>query len=253
MLVLGLIFVSCKDLTKDDLPELNPKSTQYYIDRLADKYNLDIEKMKLIEVVKEHYEKRPVGIWFDYKLVVIPDFIKFNYNGKIITVFGDYDDFYYDELIEGVKNYYREILNIDELYVDIGATLGHDYYCVTEYASYFMQTSIQTVDNSVIEDLLSRSTDITLILKVNNNDIEGNVKKLIDNLNLLPKKVSVQVMSDISMIKDYRQKPNYYYFDYYYISIIDYDYRYTRISKSEMVNYLYYNNYYYSPIDNAKN
>lgn len=223
----------------------NNEKVEYYTNKLVNKYNLNIDNLKFVSLIEEHKEKRGAGVWFDTYEVTVPDFIKFKYGDKIITVYGEQDDFYYDELVEAVRKYYSSKLEINKLYVDVEGALTNSGTSSSAYASYFDDNDVTAIDENVVKDFI-HNFSIQLIVQIDHNDIENNIKKLIDKLKTLDKPVTVQVMSNISMIKTYRERPNYEYFDYYYIENIDYDYRYTRISFDK-------NNYDYSEIDyNAK-
>ena len=210
-----------------------------YKKKIANKYNLDIENIQIINFTPEHKEGQGTGVWFDKMDVAVPNFIKMKYFDKTITILGEHDDYLYDEFVEGLNRYYRERLENENLIVEVE---------IFAYASFFKNNDIYTINDSIIEKFIEENS-ITLIVQINNSDIENTIKSLIDKLNNLKKSVSVQVMSDISGIATYREQPNYISFDYYYVNNINYDYRYTRITPNNQANYIYYNNYYYSNLN----
>lgn len=250
IIILSLI-VSIKLLKNNfNIIELfNNKKIEYYKEKLANKYNVDIQELEFVSFKKEHKEKRGGGVWFGTKEVTVPDFIKFKYRDKVITVFGDNDDYYYDELIEEVEQYYCKILNVNKVVVRADTSIGDDSLCSTVYARYLMENNLQAINENIVKDFINNSNIETIYIEAPNDNVEEFVRKIIDNMSILDKFVSITLVSEIEKITTYREQPNYYYFDYYYIKGVNDIKTYTRITNEKGADKKYYNGYYYSEIN----
>lgn len=73
-----------------------------------------------------------MGVWFDTKDYTVPDFGKFQYKEKAITIYGERDDFYYDELVDAVREYFVNIFGVNGLFVDLNGAIGNrrNWLCV---------------------------------------------------------------------------------------------------------------------------
>jgi len=207
--------------------------------RLEKKYNIKSEDLEVVECKEEHSEGRGVGVWFDKTDVNVPYYVKMKYKDKTITVFGDRDDFYYDDFVDALNNYYKEKLNCNLLVV----------YENPNIATYFKNNDISEVNKTVVEDFIKKNQkDIRILIEEKNQVDSKYIENFIDKINnCIDIPVVFQIMTDISEIKTYREKPNHYYFDYYYFDNIDYQkYRVARIDYKDSANYTKYNNYFYS-------
>lgn len=107
--------------------------------------------------------------------------------------------------------------------------IGETGYVSSEYAYYLIKHEVTQVNETVVEDLLEQSKEVTILLQVENNDnLQEKINQIQDAASAAEKKlenvdISVQVMADISPLSEYREQPNYYYFDYYHIDGIDYN------------------------------
>ena len=115
--------------------------------RLAKKYNIAEDEIECISFRGEHTEKRGVGVWFETVDVTVRDFGKYKYKDKVITVFGERDDFYYDELIEAVENYYCKLLGVDRIIVGTNDI-------TTEYCSFFNDNDVKKIDDDVVRKFI---------------------------------------------------------------------------------------------------
>lgn len=186
--------------------------------------------ISLIEFTPEHKEKRGVGVWFDTKDYTVPDFGKFQYKRR-----GDYHiwwerRFYYDELVDAVREYFVNIFGVNGLFVDLdGAIKEKLAMCLVVRILPHKAWSDTGEWNSGRKDLLEQSKEVTILLQVENNDnLQEKINQIQDAASAAEKKlenvdISVQVMADISPLSEYREQPNYYYFDYYHIDGIDYN------------------------------
>lgn len=228
---------------------INNKKIEYYKEKLVNKYNIDVKQLKFVSLKTEHTEKRGGGVWFDTKEVIVPDFIKFKYGDKVITIFGEYDDYYYDELVEEVEQYYCKRLNVNKVVVRLDTSIGDDILSSTAYANYFNENNLTVIDENVVKDFINRSDIETIYIEAPNDNVEDFVKRIIDNLSTLDKFVSITLVNEIDKITTYREKPNYYYFDYYYIKGLNDVKICTRITNEKGADKVNYNGYYYSKIN----
>jgi len=220
---------------------LNYEKIEYYKNLLVERHGIDINKLEFIELTEEHYRAHFICLWRGRRYSLFPDFIRFNYNGKPITILGEVDDFYFDELVESIKYYYRYKLNIDDVFIELQADIVWISNLLAPYANH---ASIPVFDKNIIEGMLNQRSKITLIVQIDDDDIEYNIKRLIEKLNFLPHEVIVHVMSDISMIYDYRERTP-LSFDRHQVSGVDFDYRFTRIAPHSIVGYTNLNGNHY--------
>ena len=237
VLLIPILFFIGNHFKEIKKQEQEQKKIELYKEQLSNKYKISKEQLELLKFDPEHKEKRQSGPLFDMYEITVPDFIKFKYKDKVITIYEGQDDYYYDELIDALKAYYSNQLNIDnrKILVEVEETA---------YCNFFGENNIDIINEEIVKKFIN-SYWITLVIQNDNSDVETGTKEIINKLNNLDKKVNVQVMRDISTVKAYRKQPNYNNFDYYYVDI-DYKYRVARITPEKQTNYKYYNNYYYS-------
>lgn len=237
VLLISIIFYGHKYFKEKKEQKQEQMQIELYKEHLSNKYKINKEQLELLKFDPEHKEKHQSGPLFDMYEITVSDFIKFKYKNKVITVYEGHDDYYYDELIDALNNYYSNQLNIDNRKIIVEVE-------ETAYCKFFRENDIEVINEETIKKFI-KSNWITLVIQNDNSDIETGTKEIIDKLNNLNKKITVQVISDITTVKAYRKQPNYNNFDYYYVDI-DYRYRVARITPSKQANYKYYNNYYYS-------
>ena len=208
-----------------------------YRAHLADKYGLDGEALELLEFRGAHTERRGAGAWLDTTEVSVPDFMRFQYGEKIVTVYGAYDDFYYEELVQAVTQFYADRLGTGAVLADPGSTA---------YAAYFAGHDVPAVDGGTVEDFL-QTAEVTLYVQIDGLDPEAEVRALIDRLAELDRPVTVQVMGDLSAVSWRREAPNFPFFDYFYLEGVDFADRYTRISPHGTAG-----EYAYTPVQTRK-
>lgn len=217
----------------------NDLNIDNYKINLSNKYNLNINKLKLQSLKKTYEDKVCEGIFCENGYyVTVPNFLKYKYDDKIITVYGNKDDFYYDDLVNGVDKYFSKTLGIEKLYAIANPALSSGGYSSSEYASFLMANQNSMNENEINNFISNTSFDI--LVELNINDLENKISILTQKVNDLNLNIdTIQVMSNLSMIKTYREQPNYEYFDYYYIKGINYSYRYSLISKNSNDIYTY--------------
>lgn len=213
----------------------NSTENQYH-EMLKNKYGF--QNITTLEYEGAHTEKQGVGVFFDTVDVQVPAYGKFLCDDHVVTVFDNHDDFYYDELIIGVKNYYKNKFDTDAVFVTVGDCLTEDGYCDSAYDAFFQENTINCVDEEcVLKFLRDYAKNVEIVMEKNENESDeeaiARIKSIIESNNDgIP--VSVQLMKTLDDIEDYHEKPNYYSFDKYYIKGINYDNRIERITTGSL-------------------
>lgn len=200
--------------------------------RLADKHGLDVDKLAVVEFTPRHKGWKQMGVWFDMVEIVLPDFGKFKYGDKTITVYSDKDDFYYDELVQAVSDHFSALLGVDRVVVDLNGALGEDEKVSSVYAGFLRDNDVSAVDGSTVQELLAQAKNVAIYLEVDEQDAESEAERIRGVLaSMVPGElnVSVTLMSDLSGVSTFREQPNYDFFDYYVIKGLDYEKRIDRL------------------------
>lgn len=156
---------------------------------LNEKYGLKKENLKLNFVKLEQNIYMCSGECFSRTKEKFPAYIRFKYENKIITVSNNHDDYLYDGLYNGLRNYYAKLLDInyEDIYIEINRYL---------YIEYIYQKDIKIIDDNIISDFNNYILDYIL-----NNDYYDNC----DNFNNC-KKIVINVRIDENNNEDYDNK-----------------------------------------------
>lgn len=200
---------------------------------LAAKYLLDPDELTLVEFTPQHVERSGRGVWFETVPNPIPDCAKFRYRGKTITVYGDRDDFLYDQLVEATADYLAARLGVEVTAVDVDGAIGDGEVTRVSgaYASFLRNNDVSVVDERTVTNLLAQEGRATVYAEVGlDAGIEAEVARLQSVLSTgTLSAVDVLLFSSLEGVTAHREPPNWATFDYYYIVGVDYDRQVARI------------------------
>lgn len=206
-------------------------NVDFYIQYASERFGVDVEDISVVQYRKGRTRKEGLTILgnniFGYGYVHVYDpVIQLEWNGKTVS-FGysnrqDYydtaclrDDFYHDELYEGVREYYIRNLGVEDVII---APEQDSYYSPTNtfvyfgYSRYLTRNDVSEVNDSVIEDFIQRmyeyeeaieKTEIYVELK--GEDPEAEVRELIDRLEAIDCKITIYAMKTLSGMSVYRR------------------------------------------------
>lgn len=281
LLALGLIQCS---RNRNDVAARTP-DVDFYIQHASKRFGVPVEKISVVEFKPGTSGRRAKTVWpLPTEKYTIPPIIRLEWDGKIVSFaysyLGDFydttylhNDYYYDELYEGLRQYYLDRLHvkdvIPELEVTIGIDDGTDYSAhYSEGIRYYLRRhEVTKVDTSVIEDLI-HSEDIVhagdeskvwLLVALEGADPEAEIQQLIDDMMKLNHKIAnTKVWSSLDGISVSRvpekNRGDQLPIDHQLISGIDHSTRWTIISPTREDEtysepYKAYKGYYYNTAD----
>lgn len=203
--------------------------------RLAAKYRFDPDELALVEFTPRHTERSGIGVWFETVPNPIPDCAKFRYRGTIVTVYGEHDDFLYDELVQATAGYLAARLGVEVAAVDVDGAIGEGEVTriSTGYATFLYNNDVSVVDERTVASLLAQEGETTVYAEVDPDaDVEAEVARVQDVLStsdLSATDVDVRLFTSLAGVTTYREPTNWAMFDYYYIEGADYDRQVARI------------------------
>ena len=170
------------------------------------------------------------------------------------------DDYYYDELYEGVRQYFRDRLEVEDVIVVLDeaiATSSDANYVFYGIRDYIASRDVTEVTTDVVEDLIDwvGDEDTWLFVELAGDDLEAEIRALIDSLVAMDRWIKVIVVSQLDKMEVRREVPNpyeYVGFDMLYIYGYGYDIRMNIIEKANGRTYdtrVEYNGYSYSRIN----
>lgn len=193
----------------------------FYIQYASEKFGVPAEDISVVRFQKGTSMR---GGLFASDTVLLKPVVCLEWDGKQVsfsyTSASDYydtsklrDDYYFDELYEGVREYCARNLGLDD--VILAAALGNSGHSNNEadlyygYNTYLKNHDISGVDESVIEDFISQLGEASvLFVELKEEDLEAEVKALIDRLKQINFKADVQVTKNLSDIIVYRMPIN---------------------------------------------
>ena len=256
LLALGLIQCS---RNRNEVAARTP-DVDFYIQYASERFGVPAEEISVVEFKPGTSGRRSKTVWpLPTEKYTIPPIIRLEWGGKTVSFvysyFGDFydttylhNDYYYDELYEGLRQYYLDRLHVKDvipmLEVVIGIDDGTDYSAhYSEGIRYYLRRhEVTKVDTSVIEDLI-HSEDIVhagdeskveLLVALEGTDPEAEIRQLIDDMMKLNHEIaSIQVLSSLDGISVFRvpekNRRDQLPIDRQLISGINYSTRWTRI------------------------
>ncbi|MCQ2506162.1 MAG: hypothetical protein MJ113_03195 [Lachnospiraceae bacterium] len=171
-------------------------------------------------------------------------FGRYQCDDRVVTVFDGYDDYYYDDLVAEVKNYYKNMFQTDKVYVNLENFTGAHFldednmhYMSTDIFGDYMywdlaKNPLDAVNEDVVHDIIDFARNVYVVMQKNADESDeeaiGRVQKLLD-AKTYDVKTYVILMSDISEVEEGRKRTNEnedqfgYFFDKYYIDITNKD------------------------------
>ena len=272
MLFLYLTACSFKDEEAERTPDID-----FYIQYASERFGVPEEEISVVQfdpTTSQRYGfDRKGRIW-------IRSNIRLEWDGKMVsfdyTSSKDYydtsklrDDYYYDELIEGVREYYMRSLGLDDVIVvpdDVGhysSSLGELTRLCYGYSDYLFGRAVTEVNDAVVTDFIERMGDASaLYVELKGEDPETEVKELIDKLRQIDCDLTVFAMESLSglslyhipreEIDDWRGILPLCFDDGSYPEECWYQIRPETKSLSGRINWIEYQGYCYSPYQNEE-
>lgn len=229
-LVLGCALAGCTE--ESDEPNVDTIKS-----RLAAKHRLDPDELTLVEFMPQHNEQSGRGVWFETVPNPVPDCAKFRYRGTIVTVYGEHDDFLYDELVQATADYCAASLGVEVAAVDVDGAIGEGEITRVSgaYASFLYNNDVPVVDERTVASLLAQEGRATVYVEVDPDaDVEAEVARIQDVLStgdFSAVDVDVRLFTSLAGVMTYREPTNWAMFDYYCIEGVDYDRQVARIER----------------------
>ena len=178
------------------------------------------------------------------------------------------DDYYYDELVEGVREYYMRNLGLDNVIVapvGIGSSYSSNLRVrlVHGYNDYLRSHDVTEVNDAVIADFIEQiDKESQLYVELKGEDPEAEIKELIDKLKQIDCDLTVFVMKSLSGLSMYhmpREEIENYYgilplcFEGYHLTELWYQIKpESEINEINREYYIEYQDYYYKLIQNEE-
>ena len=213
MLLLSFTACSFKDEEAERTPDID-----FYIQYASERFGVPEEEISVVQFDKATSYRygldRKGTIW------IRPD-IRLEWDGKMVCFEyasrKDYydtsklrDDYYYDELVEGVREYYMRNLDLDDVIVapdetgDNADILGVLTHLCRGYRDYLCRHDVTEVNDAVIADFIeSMGRQSELYVELNGEDPEAEIKELIDKLKRIDCDLTVFVMKSLSSLRLY--------------------------------------------------
>ena len=271
MLFLYLTACSFKDEEAERTPDID-----FYIQYASERFGVPEEEISVVQFNKAATYR--YGLDRKGTHMHRPD-IRLEWNGKMVCFeyagikdFYDTsklrDDYYYDELVEGVREYYMRNLGLDNVIVEpvgIGSSYSSNLRVrlVHGYNDYLRSHDVTEVNDAVIADFIEQiNKDSQLYVELKGEDPEAEIKELIDKLKQIDCDLTVFVMKSLSGLSMYhmpREEIENYYgilplcFEGYHLTELWYQIK--PESKVREINreyYIEYQDYYYKLIQNEE-
>ena len=219
LLALGLVQCS---RNRNEVAARTP-DVDFYIQYASERFGVPAEEISVVEFKPGTSGRRAKTVWpLPTEKYTIPPIIRLEWDGKIVSFaysyLGDFydtaylhSDYYYDELYEGLRQYYLDRLHVKDLIPMLDVVVGiGDGGIYSEGIRYYLRRhEVTKVDTSVIEDLI-RSEDILtyedrskvwLLVALEGADPEAELQQLIDDMMKLNHKIeNTQVWNSLDGI-----------------------------------------------------
>ena len=259
-----------RDWLRDEEAARTP-DVDFYIQYASERFGVPAEEISVVQFDKATSQRygldRKGTIW------IRPD-VRLEWDGKMVcfeyTSRKDYydtsklrDDYYYDELVEGVREYYMRNLGLDNVIV-VPNDIGH-YDSVLRvnlcygYSDYLGRQNVTEINDAIIADFTEQMGDASeLYVELKGEDPEAEVKKLIDKLKQIDCDLTVFAMkslSDLSLYHIPREEIDRFYgilplcFERYHLSECWYEIEPDNQSLPSAKDWIEYQGYYYYPYE----
>ena len=269
MLLLSFAACSFKDEEAERTPDVD-----FYIQYASERFDVPADEVSVVYFQKGTYYQN--YNFFARRMepkIIVPPVARLEWGGKTVSFsyprYSDIDyydttylrdDYYYDELYEGVRQYLLDRLEVKDVIVMLNTATasGDANYVFYGIRDYIVSRNVTEVTTDVVEDLLDWVGDenIELFVELAGDDLEEEIRALIDGLVAMDRWFEeVIVVSQLDEMEVRRETPNpyaYVGFDMLYVYGYSYDIRLNIIRKSNGRTYdtrVEYNGYIYSPID----
>ncbi|MBQ3298415.1 MAG: hypothetical protein IJG97_06465 [Bacilli bacterium] len=160
---------------------------------LSEKYNIPKSELVLKKVIHKHNERMcSDGECIGTVKQVIPSYAIFKYKNKEITVCENDDDFLYEDLFYGVRNYYANFFKVNP---DCVFVFIYEY----EYMKYLCDKDLKEITNVDILDFLQDDLNVNIVIELSENE---NDYYIMQRKKELRKKENVSTSKDKHIIKD---------------------------------------------------
>lgn len=213
-LLLALLLALCLTGCSRDKAAARTPDIDFYIQFASEKFGVPEEEISVVEFEKASTAVTTRTVWITpLQKYTIPPTVRLEWGGKTVTFayshYGDFydtsclhNDYYYDELYEGLREYYLDRLHVkDVIPVCERSSMG----VIGEYRSegirhYLERHEVTGVDASVVEDLIHSEDKnsywddgrMQLYVALEGTDPEAEIQQLIDDMMQLDHKI-VQV------------------------------------------------------------
>lgn len=275
LLALGLIQCS---RNRNDVAARTP-DVDFYIQHASKRFGVPVEKISVVEFKPGTSGRRAKTVWpLPTEKYTIPPIIRLEWDGKIVSFvysyFGDFyntrylhNDYYYDELYEGLRQYYLDRLHVKDVIPMLYDGIGEGGLYSEGIRYYLRRHEVTKVDKFVIEDLIHSEdivtygvvSKVTLLVALEGADQEAEIQQLIDDMMKLNHKIAnTKVWSSLDGISVSRvpekNRGDQLPIDHQLISGIDHSTRWTIISPTREDEtysepYKAYKGYYYNTAD----
>lgn len=183
----------------------------FYIQYASEKFDVPAEEISVVEFEKGTSAQRSTTIWpSPTEKYTIPPLVRLEWGGKVVSFaysyFGDFydtsylhDDYYFDELYEGLREYYLDRLHVKDVIPMSETTIGiaHGAMYSNGIRYYLIRHELTGVDISVIEDFIhsedvdhyGREDKMWLYVALEGIDPEAEIQQLIDDMMQLDHKI----------------------------------------------------------------
>lgn len=195
----------------------------FYIQYASERFGVPAED---ISVVRFQKGTSMQGGLFASDTVLLKPVVCLEWNGKQVsfsyTSVSDYydtsklrDDYYFDELYEGVREYCARNLGLGDVILAAASGNSGSYssgaggWLYYGYNTYLGNHDISGVGESVIEDFISQLGEASVLyVELKEENLEAEVRALIDRLKQINFKAKVQVIKSLSDIIAFRRPIN---------------------------------------------
>lgn len=227
-LVLALPLALCLTGCSRDKAAARTPDIDFYIQFASEKFGVSAEEISVVEFEKASTAVTTRTVWITpLQKYTIPPTVRLEWGGKTVTFaysrYGDFydtsclhNDYYYDELYEGLREYYLDRLHVKDV-IPISEEGTNDV--IGEYRSegirhYLERHEVTGVDASVVEDLIHSEDKnsywhddrMRLLVALEGTDPEEEIQQLIDDMMQLDHKIAhIDVWSSLDGISVSRE------------------------------------------------